>query len=34
VEVGYEAAGLPSGVYIVLLVTGGIVKNIKLMVKK
>ena len=34
VEVGYEAGALPSGIYIVRLVTGGTIKNIKLMVKK
>ncbi|NVJ48540.1 MAG: T9SS type A sorting domain-containing protein, partial [Cytophagia bacterium] len=34
IEVGYDAAHLPSGVYIVRLVTAGQVRNLKLMVKK
>jgi len=34
VEVGYDASALPSGLYIVRLVTGGEVRNLKLMVKK
>ena len=34
IEVGYDASPLPSGVYIVRLVTAGEVRNLKLMVKK
>lgn len=34
VEVGYDASAMPSGVYIVRLVTAGEVRNLKLMVKK
>ncbi|WP_305983408.1 TLD domain-containing protein [Roseivirga thermotolerans] len=34
VEVGYDAGQLPSGMYIVRLVTAGQVRNLKLMVEK
>ena len=33
-EVGFDGSNLPSGVYIVRLVTAGQVKNLKLMIKK
>ncbi|MFT6872762.1 MAG: hypothetical protein ACJAVN_001774, partial [Roseivirga sp.] len=34
VEIGYEAGKLPSGIYIIRMVTAGEVKTIKLVVRK